>query len=146
MSAADALIAEAAQHAGAIEACGTDADARMRLARQTGRLEGIVRRLCADIAELRSAAGIAESIAALPSRHADLLTVATALRDRIEAEDGRGNTTGYDTVAELLGDAVGAMEDCYAVDLDAMRAEYESERYADETRDARSVEFWEQRA
>ena len=93
-----------------------------------------------------NAADIAAAIAALPSRQADLLIVAKALRERIEAEDAMGKSTGYDTVAECLGDAVGAMEDCYAVDLDAMRAEYESERYADETRDARSIEFWEQRA
>lgn len=149
---ADTLIAEAAQHAGKIDSCGSDFDARMRLARNVGRLEGIVRRLCADLEHAKSSAGIAESIAAwrqfLP---ADWTAILTALRDKADQFDD-GQSAGFDDLYEAIDEARGIVNDperCYWYSPEERaehRREYEADQYADETRDARSSEYWERRA
>lgn len=119
-----AILAEAERQA--------NAGGRYSPAWEAGWIRSAVRELCARIAHMRTAEGIAQSIAALPERHDDLRTVLAAVLDRAEAADTeRSGLEGMGAVVDALHDALGALAEVYVRDPAeeaAARIEWEYDR------------------
>ena len=103
-----------------------------------GLLEGQIRLLCSETETLRSAAGIADAIAKLPSTHEGLKAVLNAVRERMYAEDDVIGSNGFYTVAGHLENACHALTECTWADADELarierqvRAEQDSIEYSD---------------